>query len=55
MFDRTDVYAIRSLGIYSARYGALVTWPLSEALESMAGTSIDMAVELEVVWGLLNG
>ena len=55
LFDRTDVYAIRSLGIYSARYGALVTWPLSEALESMAGTSIDMAVEREVVWGLLNG
>ncbi len=55
LFDRSDAYALRSLGIYSARYGALVTWPLFEALESMAGDSIDVAAEREVVWGLLGG
>lgn len=54
LFDRSDTYAIKSLGIYSARYGELVSWPLNEALESMAEESIDLAVEREVVWALLN-
>ncbi|MFV0458639.1 MAG: hypothetical protein ACK5MT_07730 [Actinomycetales bacterium] len=55
LFDRSDAYAIRSLGIYSGRYGALVTWPLAEALETMAAASIDLAEEREVVWRLLGG
>ncbi len=55
LFDRSDAYAIRSLGIYSGRYGALVTWPLSKALETMAGGAVDLAAEREVVWGLLGG
>jgi hypothetical protein len=55
LFDRSDRYGIRSVGIYSARYGALVTWPLAEVLETMAGGAVDLAEEREVVWGLLDG
>lgn len=55
LFDRSDAYGIRSLGVYSGRYGALVIWPLAEALETMAGGSVDVAEEREVVWGLLGG
>lgn len=55
LFDRSDTYCIRSLGVYSGRYGALVIWPLTEALTTMAGGSVDLAAEREVVWGLLGG
>ncbi|MDO5287195.1 MAG: hypothetical protein Q4G45_10325 [Actinomycetia bacterium] len=55
LFDRSDRYAIRSIGIYSARYGYLVTWPLSEALTTLAGCPIDLAAEREVVWRILGG
>jgi len=55
LFDRSDTYGIWSLGVYSGRYGALITWPLAEALETMAGCSLDLAEEREVVWGMLGG
>lgn len=55
LFDHSDTYAIRSLGIYSARYGALVVWVLADALETMAGDVVNLADEREVVWRLLGG
>jgi hypothetical protein len=55
LFDRSDTYRITSIGIYSARYGTLATWLLVDALETLAGTEIDLARERETVWELLGG
>lgn len=43
------------IGIYSARYGALVTWPLRSALQNLANGSVDIATERARVWSLLGG
>ncbi|MFV0372713.1 hypothetical protein, partial [Microbacterium sp.] len=43
LFDFSDRYAIRRLGIYSARFGHLVTWNLSDLLEELAGHPVEVA------------
>lgn len=55
LFDSSDNYRIDSIGIYSARYGSLVTWPLAEALQTLAGRPVDLAQERSEVWSLLGG
>lgn len=54
LFDRSDTYQIRTIGLYSARYGFLATWPLEEALERLAGQPVDLSGEREWVWELLD-
>lgn len=55
LFDRSDAYRMSALGIYSARYGTLARWPLTEALATLAGTPVDLARERMTVWQLLGG
>ena len=55
LFDRSDHYRIDSVGIYSARYGRLVSWPLPDILQALAGTAVDLAAERAAVWRLLGG
>lgn len=55
LFDRSDRYGIRRIGIYSARYGKLTTWDLIRALDLLAGEPVVLAEERETVWGLLGG
>jgi hypothetical protein len=55
LFDRSDAYRISSIGIYSARYGTLATWPLIDALQILSDSEIDLARERETVWRLLGG
>lgn len=55
LFDHSDAYKITDIGIYSARYGSLVTWPLPYALNAMADEPIDLAKERDEVWRLLGG
>jgi hypothetical protein len=55
LWDRSDKYAITSLGFYSGRYGHLTVWPLADFLTTLAGDSVDLAAEREVVWRLLGG
>ncbi|MGL5851557.1 MAG: hypothetical protein ACRCZD_12315 [Phycicoccus sp.] len=55
LFDYSDTYRITKVGIYSARYGTLVTWPISDTLETLAGEPVDLARERSVVWRLLGG
>lgn len=55
LFDTSDAYAIRAIGFYSARYGALVTWPLDDALRTLAGEPVDLRAAREHVWRLLGG
>ncbi|SFR71785.1 hypothetical protein SAMN04488591_3122 [Microbacterium azadirachtae] len=42
LFDFSDTYKIREVGIYSARFGHLVTWNLSDLLEVLAGVPVDL-------------
>ncbi|MFC4373008.1 hypothetical protein ACFO5K_02745 [Nocardia halotolerans] len=55
LFDHTDTYGLTDVGIYSARYAHLATWPLQPLLTTLAGTPIDLAEERETVWTLLGG
>ncbi len=54
LFDRTDEYSIKRIGIYSARYGSLTTWDLGQALETLAKGSISLDTERTAVWTLLS-
>jgi hypothetical protein len=42
LLDYDDAYRIDALGIYAARYAYLVTWPLGELLEELAGGPVDL-------------
>ncbi len=42
LLDYDDAYRIDALGIYAARYACLVTWPLGELLEELAGGPVDL-------------
>lgn len=55
LFDHSDIYRITDLGIYSGRYGTLVTWPLYQALETLADGPVDLGHERSHVWSLLGG
>ncbi|MFE7503754.1 hypothetical protein [Promicromonospora sp. NPDC057488] len=55
LFDKDDEYGLDTIGVYSARYGHFVSWPLQELLDTMAGTTIDLRSERETVWRLLGG
>ncbi|MDT0264198.1 hypothetical protein [Jatrophihabitans lederbergiae] len=55
LFDHSDKYGINRIGIYSARYGVLVSWELELTLELLAGEAVNLAEEREKVWGLLGG
>lgn len=55
LFDRSDRYGINRIGIYSARFAALISWELGPALELLAGEPVNLAEEREKVWGLLGG
>lgn len=55
LFDHTDTYRLTDVGIYSARYGHLTTWPLPTLLTTLAGAPIDLTTERDTVWTLLGG
>ena len=51
LFDRSDRYRIASVGVYAARYGALVTWPLQELLRAVSNDpELDVDAERAAVW-----
>ncbi|NNG41055.1 hypothetical protein HJ588_17490 [Flexivirga sp. ID2601S] len=54
LFDRTDDHHIDAIGIYSARYGSLVRWPLADALATLAGEPVDLPAARDAVWRLLS-
>ena len=43
LFDFDDRYAIRSVALYSGRYGYLATWLLDELLPELAGSAVNLA------------
>jgi hypothetical protein len=55
LFDTSDRYRIGSVGIYSARYGHLLIWPLSTLMTDAAcDANLDLAAERAAVWHLLR-
>lgn len=55
LFDHSDTYGIDRVGIYSARFGHLVTWSVADALEILAGRPVDLADVREQAWHALGG
>lgn len=55
LFDTTDTFSVHTAALYSARYGALHTWPLQQLLDTLADAPIDLAAERAHVWKLLGG
>lgn len=41
--DADDAYELTDVGWYLARHGTLVTWPVTEFLDKLAGKSVDLA------------
>lgn len=42
LLDFDDAYRLDSIGIFSARYGYLATWPLADLLTALAGRDVDV-------------
>ena len=55
LLDYSDRYAINKLGIYSARYGTLVSWPLDYVMATAAGMTIDLRQARQELWDILQG
>ena len=48
LLDTAGEFEVTSLGLYLARQGRLLVWPLPDALDSIAGQPVDLpAVRLE--------
>ena len=45
LFDRTNEYSLKRIGIYSARFGSLTTWDLSQALKTLANGPVSLDAE----------
>jgi len=43
LLDESDEYKLDRIGLYSARYGGLSVWPLGEALNTMAGDTVELS------------
>lgn len=54
LLDASDAYGITALGVYSARYGRLVTWPLEYVTSTMAGRAVDFSAERRRVDAMLT-
>lgn len=55
LFDRSNQYGLRSLALYSARYGQLTEWSLVDYMSLLSGENLNLAVERATVWELLGG
>lgn len=54
LFDYIDKYNIEAIGLYSARYGHFIQWPLQDVLDSLAGRRTSLAEERRRVQELLT-
>lgn len=54
LLDFSDSYNIDRLGIYSARYGTLVEWPLQQVTGSMSSRSFDLKSGRQDMWDLMQ-
>lgn len=54
LLDYSNQYNIEQLGIYSARYGSLMEWPLERATSLLSGGKFDLSVARQEVWDLMQ-
>jgi hypothetical protein len=54
LLDRGDWYGIRRVGVYLARQGRLVVWPLEELLAELAGRPVALQRLREEFAGLVE-
>ena len=54
LLDLNNDHKLEHLGIYSARYGALTTWPIQEAFNVLAGRPVDIALMRKQLPALLR-
>ena len=43
LFDFSDTYGIKEVGLYAARYGQLTTWPVVDLLQELAAEPVTLA------------
>ena len=43
LFDFSDAYSIKEIGLYSARFGRLTTWPVADVLAELASSEASLA------------
>lgn len=55
LFDYSDAHRIDHVGIYSARFGHLTVWEVSDILEMLSGRPVDLADAREQAWRALGG
>ncbi len=53
LMDFQDAFGLQAVGLYEARYGYLVTWPLTSLLEELASRPVVLAQEREQLRSLL--
>lgn len=53
LFDYDNTHAIDSIGLYSARYGHFIQWPLQDALSTLADRRVSLAEERNQMQDLL--
>jgi hypothetical protein len=54
LLDYSNSYEIDRVGIYSARYGTLVHWPLNDVAAAMAGRPVDLVGARLEVWDMMH-
>ncbi|MFV0256971.1 MAG: hypothetical protein ACK5PP_00790 [Acidimicrobiales bacterium] len=54
LFDTDNQYGIDRVAVYSARYGFLISWPLNDLLNDLAGQPVDLEAERATVWHILD-
>lgn len=54
LLDYSNRYNINRVGIFSARYGTLATWPLARVTTLMSGRDFDLAAARQEVWHMMQ-
>lgn len=54
LLDYSNRYKIDQIGIFSARYGTLVTWPLERVTSLMSGMTFDIPAARQDVWEMMK-
>lgn len=54
LLDYSNKYKIDQMGIFSARYGTLATWPLERVTSLMSGIAFDISAARQEVWDMMR-
>lgn len=54
LLDYSNQYKIDHVGIFSARYGTLITWPLERVTSLMSGVAFDIPAARQEIWEMMQ-